>query len=51
MNGPIRSALGLMALSLAALPAAAQDPLWIHQTGTIKSESAQRAAADERGGV
>ncbi len=51
MNGPNRSALGLMALSLAALPAGAQDPLWIHQFGTIKSESAQRAAADQRGGV
>jgi hypothetical protein len=41
----------VMVLSLAALPAAAQNQLWVRQLGTISTDSAGAAAPDGAGGV
>lgn len=40
-----------MLLSLAAAPAAAQNPLWIRQLGTSRGDSASAASPDGSGGV
>jgi len=47
----LRRASAAMLLSLAALPAAAQNQLWIRQLGTSKGDYASAAAPDASGGV
>ena len=47
----IRSTSSALVLTLAALPAAAQNPFWVDQYGTPDGEVASSLAPDGTGGV